>query len=469
MTSTRLARRLMGVVLAMALAGCEDPAGPDPVDSIALTAPTASVIVGQTLQITAAAKDEDGNVLADRTITWTSASDAIATVNAGGLVTGVTPGSVVITAKADRAASQFTLTVVPVPVATVAVNPDTATVPVGTTRQLTATAHDAGGNPLTGRAVEWSSSDTTVAKVSASGVVTSVKTGSATITATVEGKTGTSRVTSVPGPVATVAVTPQAPSVRVGFTIALAAETRDASGVVVTGRAVTWSTSDAGKATVSATGVVTGVAEGTVTITATSEGKSATTTVTVLRTPVFGVRWVPFFRGPFILGDTIRLQATAIDSTGHDLPDRPVTYSSSNAAVATVTPSGLLNLVAAGSFDLTATSEGKSITQSTVSSDVRISWGPNFCPTMKVGTTCGTSVTLRYAGGSSSSPVDGHAPTSITTGDPGIATVSAPTRNNSTISVTITAVAPGTTTVTAAYVAPNGITRTEQLTLTVAP
>src|SRR5207302_119598 len=68
------------------------------------------------------------------------------------------------------------------PVSAVSVSPPSATVSVGQTAQLTATPKDASGTPLSGRAVTWSSSDTTIARVSGSGLVTAIATGSATIT-----------------------------------------------------------------------------------------------------------------------------------------------------------------------------------------------------------------------------------------------------------------------------------------------
>src|SRR5438132_13339816 len=89
-----------------------------------------------------------------------------------------------------------------VPVSSVTVSPASATVQVGLTVQLTATPKDANGNPLTGRAVTWSSSNTSVAGVDGNGLVTGGTAGSATITATSEAQSGTSRLTvsDVPAP-----------------------------------------------------------------------------------------------------------------------------------------------------------------------------------------------------------------------------------------------------------------------------
>jgi hypothetical protein len=95
---------------------------------------------------------------------------------------------------------------------------------------------------------------------------------------------------SVPTPaaVATVTVAPATVSIQKNATQQLTATLRDSSGNVLTGRAITWSSSSMSAATVSAAGLVTGVNSGSATITATSEGKSGTAVVTVLTTPSTG-------------------------------------------------------------------------------------------------------------------------------------------------------------------------------------
>jgi hypothetical protein len=87
----------------------------------------------------------------------------------------------------------------PAPVAQVTVAPASASVASGATKQLTATLRDASGNVLTGRTVSWGSSNLSGATVSATGLVTGVAPGSATVTATSEGKTGTAAVTITGG------------------------------------------------------------------------------------------------------------------------------------------------------------------------------------------------------------------------------------------------------------------------------
>jgi len=212
-------------------------------------------------------------------------------ITPNGLYTaGQAPGNFRVMAKQNGGAlaDSSTVTVTTVPVASVTVSPPSASIATGATVQLTATTKDAGGNVLTGRAISWGGSNTTVASVSASGLITGVTAGAVTITATSEGQSGTATVTvvaSVPVPVASVTVSPALASIATGATVQLAATTRDAGGNVLTGRVISWGSSNTTVATVSGSGLVTGVRAGAVTITATSEGKNGTAAVTVAAPP----------------------------------------------------------------------------------------------------------------------------------------------------------------------------------------
>src|SRR5207237_1298816 len=95
------------------------------------------------------------------------------------------------------------------------------------------------------------------------------------------GISDTALVTVMPAAVASVGVSPAAASVTVGQAVQLNATLKDASGIVLTGRTVSWASGAPGVATVSGTGLVTSVTAGSATITATSEGVSGRATITV--------------------------------------------------------------------------------------------------------------------------------------------------------------------------------------------
>src|SRR5213079_2599712 len=277
----------------------------------------------------------NGAPLSGRTVTWSTSNTSVATVSNSGLVSGVTPGSATIMATSEGKSGTSTITVTPVPVASVEVTPATASVQAGQTVQHTATPKDANGAPLTGRTVTWSSSNTAVATVSNGGLVSGVTPGSATITATSEGKSGTSTITVTPVPVASVEVTPATASVQAGQTVQLTATPKDANGAPLSGRTVTWSSSNTAVATLSNGGLVSGVTPGSATITATSEGKSGTSSITVTNVPVATVDVTPP-SASVQAGQTVQLTATPKDAGGTPLSGRTVTWSSSNTAVATV-------------------------------------------------------------------------------------------------------------------------------------
>ncbi len=166
------------------------------------------------------------------------------------------------------------------------VSPASATLQVGDTVRLHVIwKGDLGTDLAWNTPVTWSSSDVSVAIVNGSGLVTGVAAGTAAITVTSEGRNGTATVTALPppppAPVASVIVSPASSSLQVGGTVQLLATLQDANGGVLSGRVVTWMSSDGSVAIVNGSGLVTAVAPGQATITATSEGKSGSAAITV--------------------------------------------------------------------------------------------------------------------------------------------------------------------------------------------
>lgn len=185
----------------------------------------------------------------------------------------------------DSGATNPPNTNTPAPVATVTVTSPASVVFVGNTLAMTATPRDAGGAALAGRTILWASSDNSKASVSSEGIATGIAAGSTTITATTEGKSGSLAITVALIPVATITVTPTSPVIFAGTVQQLSATTLSAAGPILTGRTVSWISSNTSVATVSSLGLVRGVAAGTATVSATSEAITSTVIVTVNTLP----------------------------------------------------------------------------------------------------------------------------------------------------------------------------------------
>ena len=201
--SFRRITALVAVAAALTACGSDDvtttttpppPPGPTPVASVTVTAPSATLAVGATAQLTAVTRSAANAVLTGRTITWSSSAEQVATVSASGLVTAVGAGAATISATSEGKAGTVAITVAAavVPVASVTVGTMPDTIEAWDVVPMTATLRDADANVLTGRTVRWSSSNPAVATVdSVTGMLTGLDRGSVVITATSEGKSGT--------------------------------------------------------------------------------------------------------------------------------------------------------------------------------------------------------------------------------------------------------------------------------------
>jgi alpha-tubulin suppressor-like RCC1 family protein/uncharacterized protein YjdB len=264
----------------------QNPPPPAPVHTVTVDPNTGLVVIGRSMHLNATTRDENGNVLSGRALTWTSSADGVARVDASGNVTGISTGTATITVTSEGRTAQAGVTVQQAPVGSVRVTPDSNAVRIGDALTFVATTRDDQDNVVTGRAIAWTSSAPAIASIdAATGAVRGVAAGSAIITATSEGKSGTAKivVTAPLAPVATVTIAPGLDTLEAYDTRQLQATLRDAQGNVLVGRTVTWTSSNPAVATVdAATGLLTGVDRGTVTITATSEGKTGTATRVVI-------------------------------------------------------------------------------------------------------------------------------------------------------------------------------------------
>lgn len=261
-----------------------------PVSGIQLSQTSAALTVGDTLTLTKTIYPSDAT---NQAVTWTSSSDAVASVDSNGKITAKTAGSAMITCKSvsDNSVVGICNVTVKAKVQTpseikvnkITLNKTTASVTKGKTLQLTATVTP--GN-ATKKEVKWSTSNKNVATVSPSGLVTAKSAGTATITCTAQDGSGVKATCKITVKNPVVKVT----KVTLNKTTATLApkETLTLKATVTptnaTNKAVTWKSSNTKIATVSSSGKVTAKAAGTVTITCRAKdgsGKKATCKITV--------------------------------------------------------------------------------------------------------------------------------------------------------------------------------------------
>lgn len=314
------------------------------VTGVSVSPANSRIKVGETVSLTATVNPSTAS---DKRVTWKSGNEAVATVSQSGVVTGVSAGLVAITATSMEGGKVGTASVTVDPggstpttvsVTGVSVSETKLTVVEGHKYQLVAIVSP---ENATDKTVDWTSSDVNVATVSATGEVTGVKAGTATITVTTKDgkKTATCEVTVTSATIAVTGVTMEKTEITLteGDTEMLVAKVAPDDA---TNKKVTWSTSDASVAKVDDNGTVTAVKAGTATITVKTEdgGKTATCKVTVTAKSL-SVESVTLDKTSATLeiGGTVTLSATVLPA---DATNKSVTWSTSDKNVATVAPLG---------------------------------------------------------------------------------------------------------------------------------
>jgi uncharacterized protein YjdB len=307
------------------------PPGPAPVFTVVLNRDTATLVPRQSVQLVAVPRDQAGNGLGGRTVTWSSSTATVASVAGDGLVTAVAAGTSAVSATSEGKSGSATITVKDGAVVStaggVAATADSVarvTLPAGAVAGDQAITIAPVANPLphprliAGTAYDFGPSLTfaqaATIKISFAGTTVPVTadpsrlrlhrlTGGAWVeipgsTVDLAAKTVTGQTSSfstyaivelAPLPVATVTLARDTATLVPQQTLQLVAVLKDQSGGVLTGRTMTWSSSAIGIASVSEAGIVSAVAAGTAMITASSEGKTATGTITVKDGALMGV------------------------------------------------------------------------------------------------------------------------------------------------------------------------------------
>jgi uncharacterized protein YjdB len=320
--------------------------------SIAVTPANPSIAKGLTDQFTATGTLSDGSTQnITNSVTWVSLTTSVATISSGGLAKGVGTGTATIQATSGAITGRTALTVSAAALVSLAVTPASPAITKGATQQFTATGtfSDASTQNIT-TSVTWSSSNSSVATISNSGLATSLAAGSSTIRAVSGGISGSSTLTvTAAGPsLSSIAVTPASPSIQNGATQQFTATGTysDASTQDITS-SVTWTSATTSVATISnaagSNGLATSVGAGSSTIQAALGSVHGSTTLTVTASSATLMVIVVSPQNPVVpdAGSTQNFTATGHYSDGstQDLTNS-ASWTSTASSVATVTSSG---------------------------------------------------------------------------------------------------------------------------------
>ena len=321
-----------------------------PVESIFLNLTSLTIEEGQTAQLIASINPSNAS---DRTLTWSSDNESVATVNQEGWVTAIKTGTANISAHAGgkTASCRVTVTDKVIPVTSVMLNKTTLSLEKGKSETLIATVKP---DDATDKTVSWSSSDNVIATVDQNGKVTANKGGTAIIKASSGSITASCTVT-VSVPVKSITINYTYIGIIVGETISLTATVNPDDADEKT---VTWSSSNTAIASVDGDGTVKGVSVGTATIYAKAGQKSASCQVTVSAQPI-PVSSVSLNKTEvsLMVGNSFALSVT-INPSNATVVNGTV-WTSSNPSVATVDSSGKITAISKGSAAITVNVDGK--------------------------------------------------------------------------------------------------------------
>ena len=329
----------------------------DMATGVTLSPTSKELKVNETAQLAASVLPATAN----QGIKFTSSDETVATVSETGLVTARKEGTAVITATAadgsEKSASctiKVGATAVDVPVTGITLDQPEITIEVlKDAKQLKATVEPANA---TNKDVVFSSSNTNVAVVSNTGLVTAINNGTATITVTSKENPSIMAKCLVkvgaPVLVTDVTVQPAELNLKTDGTYQLSVSVLPSNADE---RGVTFESSNTAVATVSASGLITAKGPGTATITVTakdSSGKKATCTVTVTQ-PVKGVTVSP--SSVVIQKDNVqKLTASVVPENA---TNKKLIYKSSNETVAVVSNDGIITARSEGWATITVCSE----------------------------------------------------------------------------------------------------------------
>jgi uncharacterized protein YjdB len=357
----------------LALACHKDATGPVERTTLFVTPSALTLSVGDSLPPSVVAvqrQHPDGEVSPAGSVSWSSSDASVVAVSANNSLVARGTGFVVLTARSGSATAYLSITVQERQSAFYLTPASVTLVPAGTatiTPQLFA-----GGAPTIPTGVVYTSTDESVATVTAAGVVTAHQLGTATIIARHGAQVATIAITVQAVGVHGVSVSPGASSVPLGGSTTLSATTTDADGNLLPDRFVSWSSSNPSVAAVSNGGVVTANGVGFAQITATSEGRSAVATIEVPPLPTASLVLTPGTASVPKL-ETLTVTARATNSGGVSV-DNPAgtAFASSDESIAVVDANGVVSALSEGPVTISATFDGHTATAAITVAPARV-------------------------------------------------------------------------------------------------
>ncbi|MFZ6816850.1 Ig-like domain-containing protein [Undibacterium sp. Ji22W] len=294
---------------------------------------------------------------------WTSSTAANASITNAGLAQGLVAGNTTITAKYGDKSATASLTVLPATLLSIAVTPPNPSIPLGNQQVFKAigTYSNGASTDISAIAV-FSTTNPAIASISASGTAKGLSVGVTPVVASSGGLSGTTNLTVSPAALVQLAITPVNPSLQVGATQALivTASYTDGSTVNVSTSSTYTSVTPAIAKVIANTGVVTGVSTGTSAVSATFNGMTISTTVTVTPALLVSIAVTPASANINIAG-TQNFVATGTYSDGSVTNiSSSVVWTSSDITKATILSGGTATGLAIGSSTMTATFQTKS-------------------------------------------------------------------------------------------------------------
>jgi uncharacterized protein YjdB len=311
---------------------------------------------GKTLQLSVTGIFDNGTQEAITAVVWQTSQSQVVTVSPQGEVTGVGEGVAQVSADYHGITGNTSITVGPPALVSIAVSPNTSSLPVGEYEQLTATGtYTDGSTQNLTQSATWSSSSAT-ASVSPAGATLATAVGTATISAASGTVTGTASLTVMPAVLVGLNVVPATLSLPLGSGSQFQAIATLSDGTQQSvGSSVTWQTSQSGVATVNAQGYATATGKGVAQLSASYQGMAGNASISVGAAALVRITVSPN-QVSLPVGETGQFTATGTYTDGSTQNLTQSATWSSSASIASVSPAGAALAKAVGTATISAAS-----------------------------------------------------------------------------------------------------------------